>query len=98
MADIRTMTLLVDKLARQPTVGRHGSTDDAIAEAERLGHALFDLRESFDRYVSVLYPKLVAAKDYEVMEILEEIGDEVRHIAYHLRDSNFLKTYAAQAG
>jgi hypothetical protein len=93
--NVQTMIDLTRKLERQATLTRYQPGEES--EAERLAHALCDIRDSFDKYLHVLFPKLVAAGDEEVMDCLEEIGDEVRHIAYHLRDSKFLLMYVQQA-
>jgi hypothetical protein len=83
----QTMSELVQKLARQSELAKFDMPHEA--EAERLAHALLDLRESFAKYIDVLLPRLLKAPDEEMIGCLYEIGDEFRHIAYHLRDPKF---------
>lgn len=92
MDSVAVMTGLVKKLASQKMLAQHDTREET--EAERLAHALCDMKESFETYLNVLFPKLINASDEEIADCLYEIGDEVRHIAYHLQDSKFLALYA----
>ena len=89
--ELEKMSCLFSKLSRQKDLAQFDTDEEA--EAERLSHALCDLEQSFNRYVKELFPKLLAANDDDVLVALQDIGDELRHVAYHLRDSRFLAVY-----
>jgi len=56
-----------------------------------LAHSFSDLEESFRTFLHELLPRLVAGNlsEEEVHGILILIGEEFRHIQYHIRDSRF---------
>lgn len=63
---------------------------DGEEQAWTLAHALGDLEESFRTVVDGLLPKLVRTNDSrEVESVLHEIGEEFRHVLYHLHDCRF---------
>jgi hypothetical protein len=75
-------------LASLPEVQRFSTADDD--EGATLAHALTDIAESGARIANVLLPQLTSASDpAQAVEVLSEIGEEVRHILYHVRDSKF---------
>lgn len=57
-------------------------------EARTLAYSLLEIEESCRRYVEHL-GKLEVVDD--AARQLEEIREELRHIAYHIRDSRFLR-------
>jgi hypothetical protein len=89
--DMVLMGQLADKLAPQPKLRNLDSPD--ISEASRLAHALIDLKGSFEKYLGELLPKLIESKDEDTIDRLQEIGDELRHISYHLHDPKFFEVY-----
>jgi hypothetical protein len=62
-------------------------------EAGSLAHAFSDLEDSFRKVVDRLLPKLVAdgLSEADARDILHEIGEEFRHILYHIRDPKFYR-------
>jgi hypothetical protein len=60
-------------------------------EASTLAHAFADLEESFDKFLNEHLPRLVRDQPDagEIPGLLLEIGEEFRHILYHLRDPKF---------
>jgi RHS repeat-associated protein len=91
MTYVQLLTHLADKFARQAAIRKLDSGD--VSEAEKLAHALCDLKESFEKYLAELLPKLIEANDEDVVDHLQAIGDEFRHVAYHLRDPKFFEVY-----
>jgi hypothetical protein len=62
-------------------------------EASTLAHAFLDLEESFRRFINEQLPELTRGdlSDQEVCDRLHEIGEELRHILYHIRDPRFFQ-------
>jgi hypothetical protein len=82
---------IADLLAQIPEVTRHNTPDED--EAWTLAHGLSDLEESFRVVLDDLLVKLMN-KDINAAErfdILLDIGEELRHIMYHIKDSRFYK-------
>jgi hypothetical protein len=62
-------------------------------EAEVLTHAFTDLEESFKVFLDELLPRAVSedVSGVELLEVLQEIGEEFCHILYHLKDPKFFR-------
>jgi hypothetical protein len=60
-------------------------------EAWALAHSFSDLEESFRVFLHEHLPGLTngSVTDAEIREILYEIGEEFRHILYHIKDPRF---------
>jgi len=60
-------------------------------EAWELAHTFADLEESFHKFLEYHLPMLVQdqTKPSEISNILAEIGEELRHIAYHIKNTRF---------
>ena len=73
-------------------------TDEEI-EGGSLAHAFSDLESAFRKFLLELLPRLTAenVSDAEATNILHEIGEEFRHINYHLHDPKFYE-YLWQKG
>lgn len=83
--DIGVLARLLEKC---PRVVRLGSEQEP--EAWALAHALADLAESCETISERLLPALAAAEDEQTLEdTLHEIGEELRHILYHVNKSQF---------
>nr|WP_295931755.1 hypothetical protein [uncultured Dyadobacter sp.] len=56
------------------------------SEADTLSHALLDLEESFSAISNNLLPKLQndTLNEEDIDDILLDIGEELRHILYHI--------------
>ena len=88
---------LAERLSRVPQV-RRLDTPEHI-EAEALAHALLDLNESFRAYTNEHLPRLLSASEdaHNTYEVLLDIGEELRHITYHLKDAGFFR-YVSESG
>jgi hypothetical protein len=60
-------------------------------ESETLAHSLLDISESSHTLLNELFPKLELnnLSEEEINGLLIEIGEELRHIFYHIKDSTF---------
>ena len=67
--------------------------DKKNKESWTLAHSFNDLEESFKTLMTVLFPKLMANSlhEDEINELLLDIGEEFRHIIYHIKDPNFYR-------
>lgn len=60
-------------------------------EAWTLAHTFADLEESFRTFLDEQLPKLAKAdlKASDTYDLLLEIGEEFRHILYHVKEPSF---------
>jgi len=60
-------------------------------ESDILSYSLTELNESFRRFIEELFPQLIHKdlEEEEIYNLLHEIGEEFRHILYHIKDSNY---------
>jgi hypothetical protein len=86
LTDAEARAKLARKLAGAAAVSRYGDE-----EAWTLAHAFGDLEESFLQFLDDLLPRLL--KDdltaEEIESLLLDVGEEFRHILYHLADPQF---------
>jgi hypothetical protein len=82
---------LVDVLSRCEAVSRYDSPNEP--QASTLAHAFLDLEDSFRRFVDHHLPGLMRQdmSEQEICDRLQDIGDELRHVAYHMRDMQFYR-------
>jgi hypothetical protein len=86
--DMATVNALAEKLERCAFVNRYSTGRDK--EGWTIAHAFADLEESFDTLRNVHFPKILFADNADEIEgILLDIGEEFRHILYHLKDPKF---------
>jgi hypothetical protein len=80
---------LARKLVRFQCVTKHDH--DGEIEGGTLANGFADLEKSFRKFIGELLPKLAseALTEREVHDVLLSIGEEFRHINYHLRDNRF---------
>jgi hypothetical protein len=80
---------LARTLASYKCVSRYDR--DGEVEAGTLAHAFGDLEKSFRKFLSELLPKLLNGKlsEQDACDTLASIGEEFRHINYHLHDNRF---------
>lgn len=80
---------LAQRLTRVPDVSSFDEQDEP--EAWALAHTLSDLEESFETALHKLMPKLVrpGITNEELDDVLLDIGEELRHILYHIENSKF---------
>lgn len=62
-------------------------------EAWTLAHSFLDLEGSFKKFLDEYLPKLENSRlsDEEVGDLLLDIGEDFRHIIYHLNDPEFFR-------
>ena len=60
-------------------------------ESETLAHCFLDIEESCKVMINELFPKLLSdsINEDDVDEILYDIGEEFRHVLYHIKDPKF---------
>ncbi len=60
-------------------------------ESETLAHCFLDIQESCKVMINELFPKLLSdnMNEEDVDEILYDIGEEFRHVLYHIKDPKF---------
>lgn len=80
---------LVERLSKIDAVSRFDRRDEP--QSATLVHALTDMEKSFREILDTLLPRLVdeAADSDQIEDALLEIGEELRHIHYHLKDPEF---------
>jgi hypothetical protein len=85
---LRRLQRLLDS---SPAVNRHNTPDEN--EAATLSHALLDLEGSFQKFVQELLPKLETGDidENEIRDILHAIGEEFRHVLYHIGDPKYYR-------
>lgn len=82
---------LAETLSNCQDVVKYDSADEK--ESWTLVHSFSDLEISFRKIFDTLLPAILQVKKSgsDVNEILLEIGEEFRHIRYHLSDPKFYK-------
>ncbi|MFQ5705687.1 MAG: hypothetical protein ACE5HV_17745 [Acidobacteriota bacterium] len=85
------LTALAERLSKCPAVSRLDTEEER--EAWTLAHAFSDLEESFRKFLIEHLPRLSDAnlEDSEIEGLLLEIGEELRHVLYHIRDPRFFR-------
>ena len=89
LKDVSAENALGEVLARCPEVSSYDQ--DEHREAWALAHAFSDLEESFWVFREELLPKLTEGQldPGEIHDVLLDIGEEFRRIAYHLKNLKF---------
>lgn len=82
---------LAEKLSQYSAVNKYDTTEDK--EAWTLAHAFGDLEDSFRRFLQDQLPRLVNENldETEAKDVLLEVGEEFRHILYHIKDPLFFR-------
>lgn len=79
---------LIETLKKYDCVAKYDSNDEL--EATRLAHSLSDMESAFFEIMENYLPSLLEADSEEsVKNSLIDIGDEIRHILYHIKDPRF---------
>jgi hypothetical protein len=83
------LKVIAERLAISEQVKRYDTAEEKGAWT--LAHNFLDLAESFTTFLTGQLPALKddSLRAEEVNALLFEIGEEFRHILYHLRDSKF---------
>ena len=86
--EFQKLKKLAEKLQQYKCISKFDSDNEP--EAWRLAHSLSDLEESFkeilDNYMPALYE---ADSEAAIQDALLDIGEELRHILYHIKDPKF---------
>jgi hypothetical protein len=98
LADPAKIKALADKLSRCEQVTRHDSGKEP--EAWTLAHSFADLEESFRKFLDEQLPTLAEGPldSSSINELLLEIGEEFRHILYHIKDPKFFRYLLDESG
>ncbi len=91
LADMDTVKSLALVLSTCAEVNRYDQGSER--EAWTLALAFGDIEESFSKIYNDLVPKLLteALNPDEVKNLLLCIGEELRHVLYHIRDPQYFK-------
>jgi hypothetical protein len=91
LSDARTVEKLALSLAEIPAVRKLDSPTEP--QSSTLAHALGDIEESCTTLVTDRIPELLQAlgDPGRMQETLVEIGEELAHILYHVRDTEYYR-------
>ena len=88
LENIEDMKQLAQKLESYKSVSKFDSESEL--EAWRLVHSLAGLEHSFGEILDNYIPALCDANDEQsVNDALLDIGEELRHILYHVKDPKY---------
>ena len=93
--ELRETVDLARKLEAVPSVGKIASADEP--GGWRLAYSLMEMDESMSRFQQTL--ARIRKEDVEPGELaalLTDIGEELRHVLYHVKDSSFYDYLAAE--
>jgi len=101
LKDATAINSLAKRLSKCPQVKRYDKGKHN--EAGTIAYAFSDLEESFYTFLENHLPKLAKGKltPTEIYDLLLEVGEEFRHILYHINDCRFyqyLDTNSDQEG
>ncbi len=80
---------LTDRLARLQTVSQFDLPGEP--QSATIAHSLTHLEKSFREVLETLLPKLLngSLNGNQLNDVLLDIGEELRHILYHIKDPKF---------
>jgi len=83
------LKMLAQNLRKSEKVNSFDSLEER--ESETLAHSILDIEESCKTLLNNLFPKLepTTLSQDEINELLFDIGEELRHILYHINDTKF---------
>lgn len=89
LSDQTAVKRLAERLSQCPEVTKYDQGEQK--EAGVLAHSFGDLEESFRTFLNEQLPRLLNehATAEELGDVLLEIGEEFRHILYHIQDPKF---------
>ena len=95
-ATAETVKLLAQRLSQCSEVTRFDQGQNR--EAWTIAHAFADLEESFSRFLDEQLPQLVEEplNERDINDLLLEIGEEFRHVLYHINDPAFYRYLSDQ--
>lgn len=91
LGTVAELKALAERLSKCRDVAKLDQGDHR--EAWALAHAFADLEESFGRILDDQLKKLTAGElgESETLDLLLEIGEELRHVLYHIHDPRFYR-------
>ncbi len=91
LSDPANLRNLAERLSRCRAVTRFDIGEDQ--EAWTLAHAFADLEQSFRKVLDDQLPRFLQEElsENEINELLLDIGEEFRHVLYHIRDPQFYR-------
>jgi hypothetical protein len=93
--NLNLLQALADHFERVPRIMAAAKRDGKTVEQEAMEIAtgLVDIKESADRLFTDLVPRLlkVPSNRDAADDFLNEIGEEYRHILYHIRDAKLFR-------
>jgi hypothetical protein len=89
---------LIDRLSGIPSVKQFDQPGEP--QAATLAHSLGDLEQSFRATLDELLPRLLDPQKTpaELNDVLLDIGEELRHVLYHIKDPRFFSYLIDDAG
>lgn len=83
------LKLLTQNLKKSKRVNAFDNAEES--ESDTLAHSILDIEESCRTLLNNLFPKLksTSLSEDEINELLLDIGEELRHILYHIKDPQF---------
>lgn len=80
---------LAERLSHLKSVSQFDMPEEP--QAATLAHSLTDLEKAFREVVDVLLPRLLdeTLESDQLNDVLLDIGEELRHVLYHIRDPKF---------
>jgi hypothetical protein len=86
-----TARRLTERLNRLSSVSRFDVPGEP--QAATLAHSFTDIEKSFREFLEILLPKLLdeSSDPNQLHNTLLDIGEEFRHILYHIRDPKFFR-------
>ncbi|MCP5468592.1 MAG: hypothetical protein H7A32_04920 [Deltaproteobacteria bacterium] len=80
---------IADNLRKSAKVNSFNQVEEL--ESDTLAHSFLDIDESCRTLLNDLFPKLESTdlSEKEIDELLFDIGEELRHILYHIKDPKF---------
>ena len=96
LSDAVALKALAEHLSTCKAVTKFDQGDER--EAWTLAHAFGDLEESLRRLLEEQLPRLAEGQleESEMHNLLLEIGEEFRHILYHIKDPKFYRYLSDQ--
>lgn len=79
-------------LAQSGTVNSHDDPDEP--ESSRLAYSLLELQGSFEKLSKEMIPQMSSGdikNEEELDDLLNDIGEEFRHILYHIHDPKYFR-------
>jgi len=89
LKDFKKVKALAEKLEKLQSVSKLDTQNEK--EAWTLAHSFADIEESIQKINKDLFPRLISSDESEINDILLEIGEEYRHLLYHINDPKFFK-------